>query len=73
MAIFTVKTDGFMFDDFEADDLDDAIAQAFDGQGLGKITDENSLQKKFARYVRDGGWCWIECDGQRVLEIGHVG
>lgn len=67
---FTVKTDSFMLDDFEAASLDAAIAEAFNGEGLGKITGLESLERKFAKYVADGGWCWIEQDDIRVVEIG---
>ena len=68
---YTVQTDAFSYD-CEAVNLDEAIAEAFDGEGLGKITDRASLEEKFAKYVDDGGWCWIECDGDRVLEIGDA-
>ncbi len=70
MALYQVATDGFDVE-IEAENLNDAIADAFDGEGLGKITDEASLRQKFQRYVADGGWCWIEKDGVRVLEIGQ--
>ena len=73
MAKYTVRTDGFLCDDFECDSLDEAIAYAFDGEGLGKITDEESLRRKFQKYVADGGWCWVEEDGECVIEIGDVG
>lgn len=66
---FVVGTDGFVCDDIEADDIDDAIRQAFDGEGMA-IKDEQSLRKQFAKYIDDGGWCWIERNGERVLEIG---
>jgi hypothetical protein len=68
---YTIKTDAFEID-IEADSLDEAIEEAFDGE-IGSVTDEESLRRKFARYERDGGWCWVECDGVRVLEIGEVG
>ena len=72
MSKYTVRTDAFLCDDFDADSLNEAIEYAFDGEGLGKITDQKSLESKFTKYVEDGGWCWIECDGERVIEIGEV-
>ena len=69
MPTYVIKTDGFEYE-CKAESLDAAIAEAFDGEGLGKIVDEASLEKKFAKYVDEGGWCWIEEDGERVLEIG---
>ena len=72
MATYTVKTDAFMHDDFEADSLDEAIEEAFAGEGLG-IRDYATLLRKFPRYVADGGWCWIECDDEMVVEIGECG
>lgn len=73
MTTYTVRTDGFLCDDFEADNINEAIAEAFAGEGLGKIVDEASLYAKFEKYVADGGWCWIEEDGVRVVEIGDCG
>ena len=67
---YVVTTDGFQTDEFQAASLDAAIEYAFDGEGLGKIVDLESLERKFEKYVRDGGWCWIERDGERVVEIG---
>lgn len=71
MSIFTVQTDAFCTDEFEAENLDAAIAESFEGEGLGKITDLASLHRKFARYIADGGWCRIEQDGETVVEIGN--
>ena len=70
MAMYSVQTDGFLCDDIEADTLDEAIEYAFSGEGLGKITDLASLEEKFPKYVDDGGYCRIECDGEEVLVIG---
>jgi hypothetical protein len=67
MTLYTVRTDDFLLDNFEAESLDDAIDQAFD-----YADSEESLRRKFAKYVADGGWCWIEADGGRVLEIGDA-
>ena len=69
MNSYTVTTDGFQYET-EADTLDAAIAEAFEGEGLCKIVDRDSLDQKFAKYVADGGWCWIEENGIRVIEIG---
>jgi len=68
---YTVTTDAFQAE-VEAENLNDAIEEAFDGEGLGKITDLGSLMAKFQKYVADGGWCWIEENGNRVVEIGVV-
>jgi len=68
---YVIRTDGFLWED-TAETLDEAITNAFDGEGLGKIIDRASLEAKFAKYISDGGWCWIEEDGVRVLEIGSV-
>jgi hypothetical protein len=59
-----------MADEIIADDLDDAIREAFYGEIKG-VTGRDSLERKFEKYVADGGWCWIEEDGVRVLEIGQ--
>lgn len=69
MSLYTVRTDAFMIDDFEAESLDAAVAEAFAGE-IGGVKDVASLRKKFAKYEADGGWCWVEEDGERVLEIG---
>ncbi len=70
MKTYTVRTDSFLMDDFQADNLDAAIEEAFEGEIAG-IKDTESLERKFARYVADGGWCWIDEDGERVFEIGE--
>ena len=67
---YSVQTDSFLYDDFEAESLDAAIAEAFCGEIAG-IVDEDTLRRKFARYVADGGWCAIECDDEEVLVIGE--
>jgi len=64
---YVIRTDGFLWEN-TAETLDEAITNAFDG----KIIDRASLEAKFAKYISDGGWCWIEEDGVRVLEIGSV-
>lgn len=70
--LYVVSTDGFSSDRFVADDLDEAIGEAFSGEGLG-IKNLPSLESKFPKYVEDGAWCWIEEDGERVVEIGKCG
>lgn len=70
MSVYTVQTDGFLCDEIEAENINEAIEYAFSGEGLGKIVDVHSLQRKFAKYVLDGGYCKIECDGEEVLVIG---
>ncbi len=69
-STYVVKTDGFEVE-IDATSIDEAIEEAFEGEGLGKITDQPSLEQKFAKYVADGGWCWIEENGERVLTIGQ--
>lgn len=69
MKTYTIQTDAFLADDIEAESLDEAIREGFEGESLG-ITDLASLEKKFARYVKDGGWCRIEEDGEEVVSIG---
>lgn len=71
MREYDVQTDAFGCC-VEAETLDDAIREAFEGELFG-ITGEAALVRKFQRYVSDGGWCRIECDGEVVLEIGKGG
>lgn len=61
MPIYSVTTDAFQMDDFEAGSLDEAIAEAFEGEIRG-VKDEESLLRKFQRYVSDG---------EVVLKIGE--
>ena len=72
MSKYVVHTDGFTADDIEAACLNDAIAEAFEGEGLGKIVDEASLHRLFQRYVNDGGFCRIDEDGVEVVTIGEI-
>lgn len=67
--MYFVATDAFKWNG-RCDCLDNAIEQAFDGEIRG-IVDEETLYAKFQRYVADGGWCWIECQGERVVEINR--
>ena len=70
MPKYTIRTDDFFCEDIEADSLSDAIEQC--DFGSNKIADAFSLREHFERkLVPDGGWCWIERDGERVLEIGE--
>ena len=68
MTNYEIATDSFGYE-CDAETLTDAIAEAFDGEITG-IRDEATLQAEFASYVADGGWCYIEADGVRVVEIG---
>ena len=70
MAIYSVRTDGFSMDDFEAESLDAAIAEAFAGEIKG-VKDEETLREKFKRFAEDGGYVRIEEDGIEVLAIGE--
>ena len=71
MASYTIKTDGFQYET-DAETIDEAIAEAFSGEGLGEIIDEESLFRLFGPLTQQGGWCWIEEDDVRILEIGSV-
>jgi hypothetical protein len=64
---YHIHTDAFSYDCW-AESLDDAIEEAFSDE-LDAATDEDSLREEFEQFVADGGWCWIEEDGERVVEI----
>lgn len=69
MANYTIKTDDFECDDIEAENIDDAIDQCDFGA---TVNDADALRRLFERkYVADGGWCWIEQDGEKVFEVGE--
>ena len=70
MATYSVQTDAFSYDDFEAESLDSAIAEAFDGEIAG-LVDEDSLYAKFQRYVSDGGYVRIEENDVLVVSLGE--
>jgi len=69
--VYSVQTDGFSTEESQEDSLDAAIREAFAGEGLGRIVDEESLHRLFSKYVEDGGWCRIEKNGEAVIEIGE--
>lgn len=69
MAKYTVRTDAFLCDNIEADSLDEAIEIAFRGQHP-TVADLDGLELAIGDTVEDGGWCWIERDGERLVEIG---
>jgi hypothetical protein len=68
MMTYEIATDSFGYE-CEAESIDAAIEEAFFGEIQGIVSLE-TLEEKFARYVSDGGWCWIEANGDRVVEIG---
>lgn len=68
MKTFTIRTDAFQTE-IEAKSLNAAINKAFDGEIKG-VTNLRSLKTKFKKYAEDGGWCFIEANGERVVEIG---
>lgn len=68
MKTYTITTDALQTE-IEAKNLNAAIKEAFDGEIKG-VTHLRSLKAKFKKYVADGGWCFIEVDGERVVEIG---
>jgi hypothetical protein len=68
MKTYHIRTDAFSTK-VEATNLNAAIKEAFDGEIKG-VTHLRSLKAKFKPYAADGGWCFIEVDGERVVEIG---
>ena len=68
MKTYYISTDAGS-GEVEAKNLNAAIADYFDGEIKG-VTNLRSLKSKFAKYAADGGWCFIEVDGERVVEIG---
>lgn len=63
MKTYTIKTDAEMMDDFEAENLADALDQ-FDAPA--KVRDAASFE---AWLNRVGGFGWIEEDGVRIAEV----
>lgn len=63
MKTYTIKTDAGMMDDFEAENLADALDQ-FDAPA--KVRDAASFE---AWLKRVGGFGWIEEDGDRIAEV----
>jgi hypothetical protein len=61
MKTFSIRTDSDS-GTLEASDLTEAIREYFGA------TSVRSLREYFARI--DGAWCRIDCDGERVVEIG---
>ena len=66
---YTIQTDAFSCE-IEADTLDAAIAEAFEGECMGKIDSLESLKAKFPRKVWDGEWVEIEADGKTIFSFG---
>lgn len=66
---YVIETDAFGYET-DAESLDEAIEEAFAGEIKG-ITNVESLERIFAKYVTDGGWCFVEENGERVVEIGE--
>jgi hypothetical protein len=67
MKTYYIRTDAGS-GEVEAKNLNAAIADYFvDGEIKG-VTNLRTLKAKFN--VEDGGWCFIEVDGERVVEIG---
>ena len=64
MHTYTIRTDADLYDDVQADSIDDAVDQATE------FSDLASLERHISRHVDGGAWLWIECDGERVVEIG---
>lgn len=68
MNTFIIRTDAFSTE-VEAKNLNSAIKEAFDGE-INGVTNLRSLKTRFKKYAADGGWCSIECNDERVVEIG---
>lgn len=68
MKTYHIRTDAGS-DEVEAKTINAAIADYFAGEIKG-VTNLRTLKAKFKKYVEDGGWCFIEVDGERVVEIG---
>ena len=68
MKSYHIHTDAFT-SDLEAKNLNAAISEAFDGEIKG-VTNLRSLRSQFKKYAADGGWCFIDENGKRVVEIG---
>ena len=64
MSTYTIRTDADLYDAVDASSIDDAVDQATE------FSDLSALERHINRHVADGAWCWIECDGERVVEIG---
>jgi hypothetical protein len=65
MKTYTIRTDADMYDDVEADSIDAAIDQATE------FSDLAELARHIERHADDGAWLWIDCDGERIVEIGN--
>ena len=68
MKTYHISTDAGS-GEVEAKTLNAAIADYFAGEIKGVIN-LRTLKAKFKEYVEAGGWCIIEVDGERVVEIG---
>jgi len=51
-----------------AESLNEAIRWFF--RDKPHITDKRTLRREMERFLADGAFCWIECGGERVFEIG---
>ena len=51
-----------------AESLNEAIRWFF--RDNPNITDRRTLGLEMERFSADGAFCWIECEGERVFEIG---
>jgi hypothetical protein len=54
---------------YVAENLTEAI-RWFIGRDKPHITDKRTLRREMERHLTDGAFCWIECEGERVFEIG---
>jgi hypothetical protein len=49
--------------------LNEAIRWFF-GRDKPHITDKRTLRREMELFSGDGAFCWIECDGERVFQVG---
>ena len=64
MKTYHISTDSFA-QEIEAKNLNEAIKEAFKG-----VTHLRSLKAKLKKYLADGAWCFIDENGERVVELG---
>ena len=68
MKTYHISTDSFA-QEIEAKNLNEAIKEAFSTEIKG-VTHLRSLKAKFKKCLADGAWCFIDENGERVVELG---
>ena len=69
MKTYYIQTDAGS-GEVEAKTLNAAIADYFEVETPKGVKTLRELKARFRKYAADGGWCFIEVDGERVVEIG---